>query len=217
MTNDRKHRDIVDGALSLLARQLGDTAGASDVGLRDPQKALGVLLDDWEAHYQGRVSPGAKTWVHELKDLRNAWAHHDEISWDHAYRAVTSAIKLLEALSLDSAPLKPLLSSLAPEASPSGKSWMPSTPRVAIVTCTKLKRPSRSRAIEMYDRSPLFRLCIEAARRDDLPVLVVSSKYGVIDGDTVIDPYEADLKTMPESELDRWRATVASQLASVDS
>jgi hypothetical protein len=90
MTSDQKYRDIVDKALSLLAAQLGSVVDAPGVSLRDPQKMLGSLLDGWEVRFRGRLPPGAKTWVHELKDLRNAWAHNDEISWDHAYRAVTS-------------------------------------------------------------------------------------------------------------------------------
>lgn len=213
MTSDPKYRDIVDKALSLLTAQLGTVVDAPGVPLRDPQKMLGSLLDEWETRFRKRLPLGAKTWVHELKDLRNAWAHKDEITWDHAYRAVTSAVKLLKALSLDTTPFLPLLSELDAQVAHRGTGDARPTPRVAVVACTKMKRSGRSRAIEMYDRSPLFRYSIEAAVRDHLPVFIISTKYGVIDGDTVIDTYEAGLKTMSKTATDEWRTKIASQLA----
>lgn len=88
----------------------------------------------------------------------------------------------------------------------------PSLARVAIVACTKQKRSTAAPAIELYDRSPLFRLSVAAARRHNLPVLVLSSKYGLVKPDTMLQPYEADLRRMSAGERSIWQATVAEQL-----
>ena len=192
MASDQKYREIVDTTLSLLTAQLGTVIDASTQ--RDPQKVLGSLLDRWETKFRGQLPPGARTWLHELRDLRNAWAHKDELTWDHAYRAVTSAVKLLNALNLESASLEPLLSELDAHVSRFNPDSSQPMPRVALLACTKVKRSGQNRALEMYDLSPLFRYSVEAAKRDNLPVLIVSSKYGVIDGNTVIDSYRGRLK-----------------------
>ena len=86
-----------------------------------------------------------------------------------------------------------------------------SSVRVAIIACTKQKRSTAATAVELYDRSPLFRLSVAAARREDLTVLVLSSKYGLVKADTVLQPYEADLRQMSAAERSSWQATVAEQ------
>jgi len=87
----------------------------------------------------------------------------------------------------------------------------PSFTRVAIVACTKRKHSTPARAIDLYDASPLFRLSVAAARREHLPVLVLSTKYGLVEPDTVLQPYEADLQHMSASRRSTWQATVAEQ------
>jgi hypothetical protein len=64
--------------------------------------------------------------------------------------------------------------------------------KVAVVACTKQKRPTAARAIELYDRSPLFRLSVAAARREGYPVLILSTKYGLVEADQWARRSESD-------------------------
>lgn len=50
------------------------------------------------------------------------------------------------------------------------------------------------KAIDLYAISRLFTEAIAAAGRRELPILIVSSKYGLVDPDEEIESYEADLK-----------------------
>ena len=86
-----------------------------------------------------------------------------------------------------------------------------SSARVAIIACTKQKRSTAAPAVELYDRSPLFRLSVAAARREGFGLLVLSSKYGLVTSDAVLQPYEADLRQMSSAELSTWQAIVAEQ------
>src|SRR5688572_16658875 len=82
---------------------------------------------------------------------------------------------------------------------------------VAIIACAKQKRSMAAPAVELYDRSQLFRLSIAAARREGFAVLVLSSKYGLVKPDAVLQPYEVDLRHMSATERSTWHATVTKQ------
>lgn len=83
--------------------------------------------------------------------------------------------------------------------------------KLAVIACTKQKRSTSAPAIELYDRSALFRLSVAAARHEGLAVLVLSSKYGLVRPDAVLQPYEADLRQMSPSERSAWQRTIAEQ------
>ena len=83
--------------------------------------------------------------------------------------------------------------------------------RVAVIACTKVKRSEPARAIDLYDRSPLFRLSVDAARKDGLRILVLSSKYGLVDSDALLRPYEVDLPKMSPADRASWQQTLNHQ------
>lgn len=83
--------------------------------------------------------------------------------------------------------------------------------KVAVIACTKAKRRTAAPAIQLYDRSELFRLCVATATSDSLPVLVLSSKYGLVEPDAVLDTYEVDLAKLTPSERSTWQALVDRQ------
>ena len=88
----------------------------------------------------------------------------------------------------------------------------PASPkRVAIIACTNQKRSTAAPAVELSDRSQLFRLSVAAARRERFAVLVLSSKYGLVKPDAFLQPYEVELRQMSAAERSAWEATVAKQ------
>ncbi len=66
-------------------------------------------------------------------------------------------------------------------------------PRVALVSCSasKLDRPAPAR--DLYSPSPLFRGASGWAEARELPWFVLSARYGLVDPDRVIEPYEQRL------------------------
>ncbi len=84
--------------------------------------------------------------------------------------------------------------------------------RIFLISCVKGKKPFRARAADLYD-SALFRKMFQYAQgHSPDAVLILSAKYGLLDPDDVIDPYELTLKTMPISEVKVWAARVVEQL-----
>jgi hypothetical protein len=52
---------------------------------------------------------------------------------------------------------------------------------VAIIACTKQKRRGTWPAVQLYDTSELFRESVRTAQADGLPILVLSTKYGLVE------------------------------------
>lgn len=65
---------------------------------RDPYQQLKVLLDGWHRLFRDRLTNTHKTYVHELRDVRNRWAHHDHFNEDDLWRAVDTGQRLMEAI-----------------------------------------------------------------------------------------------------------------------
>lgn len=65
---------------------------------RDPQQQLRVLLEGWHRTFRDHVNTNHKTYVHELRDVRNRWAHHDPFSDDDVWRALDTAQRLMEGI-----------------------------------------------------------------------------------------------------------------------
>ncbi len=67
--------------------------------LWDNYSLLSVMLDEWRGVFGVTLGPSHRTLVHELKDVRNNWAHDKTFSSDATYRALDSMRLLLEAVS----------------------------------------------------------------------------------------------------------------------
>ena len=63
----------------------------------DVAALLRVMNDNhsWNDIFRGIIVRPGRSWVNELLDVRNRWAHQNEFSTDDAYRALDSAYRLL--------------------------------------------------------------------------------------------------------------------------
>ena len=84
--------------------------------------------------------------------------------------------------------------------------------RVALIGCGKAKLDHEAPARELYT-SNLFRLSVAWAERHCDAWYVVSARYGLVEPDTVLRPYDYSLAEMRVSELEAWTSRVVSMLA----
>lgn len=61
---------------------------------------------------------------------------------------------------------------------------------LVIIGCTKSKNTIKDTALNVYSKSPLFRECFLISQKLNADVLILSSKYGLISIDTLIEPYK---------------------------
>ena len=86
------------------------------------------------------------------------------------------------------------------------------TADLCLVSCVSMKRPVSARARDLYV-SPWFqkaRSCVEAM---GCPWFILSAKYGLVDPNSMIDPYNQRLKTMPVNRRRAWARGVIEDLA----
>jgi hypothetical protein len=62
--------------------------------LKDPRFLLRVMVEAWDA-FSPPLSRRERSYVFELKDTGNAWAHYDELTLDDVDRALDSIERLL--------------------------------------------------------------------------------------------------------------------------
>jgi hypothetical protein len=87
--------------------------------------------------------------------------------------------------------------------------------RVALVSCTKLKKSYPCSAEEMYLPSPLFRKTREYVLRNDFSAwFILSAKYGLLMPLDVISPYNITLNDMKKDDIIRWAERVNGQFIS---
>ena len=86
--------------------------------------------------------------------------------------------------------------------------------KIALVACVKTKRAVPSPAHGLYT-SPLFRKASSYARQIADEWYILSAKHGLLDPETVIEPYEKTVRTMPVAERKAWAREVVAQLRQV--
>ena len=57
-----------------------------------------LILGGWSELFGKVLSPGDRSHIHELKDIRNDWAHQKPLSFDYTYRAFDNAELFLSAI-----------------------------------------------------------------------------------------------------------------------
>jgi hypothetical protein len=62
--------------------------------------------------------------------------------------------------------------------------------KATLIQCTKSKRYEATPARDLYDASHLFELMREYAEVCGNPWYILSAKHGLVDPDTVLDPYD---------------------------
>jgi len=64
---------------------------------------LKLIWDQWNSVFRKILGQTERTYVSELRDVRNRWAHQEAFSTDDTYRALDTAQRLLEAVSAEEA------------------------------------------------------------------------------------------------------------------
>jgi predicted AAA+ superfamily ATPase len=92
----RYHNEAHNEAL----RYLNDDPMAQKraIGEWDTSLLLKVVIGSWNDIFKLTLGNAERNLVHELRDVRNRWAHQDAFSSDDAERALDSAYRLLTAL-----------------------------------------------------------------------------------------------------------------------
>jgi uncharacterized protein DUF6884 len=88
---------------------------------------------------------------------------------------------------------------------------MPTDRKIYLVSCVGKKRPSPSRARDIYV-SAWFQLVKQYAEAAGSPWFILSAKYGLLEPDQIIEPYEQTLNTMPIEDRRAWADRVRDQL-----
>src|SRR5216683_1519905 len=65
------------------------------VSKNDAQFLLKAMWDAWNDIFRAKLSQSDRTYVSELRNMRNRWAHQETFSTDDAYRALDTAHRLL--------------------------------------------------------------------------------------------------------------------------
>lgn len=81
---------------------------------------------------------------------------------------------------------------------------------IAFISCVKKKRNYPCKAQEMYI-SDLFKKSLNYAKKHADKVFILSAKYGLLNLDEMIFPYEKTLNGLSECEKKRWAYKVFKQ------
>lgn len=85
--------------------------------------------------------------------------------------------------------------------------------RITLIGCVSKKAAGSRPARDLYD-SELFRRRRAFAERSGRPWLILSALHGVVDPDTVLNPYDVALNRMSKAARREWGRRVVSQLES---
>lgn len=88
----------------------------------------------------------------------------------------------------------------------------PGAGRVVLVGCSQTKAPVASPARDLFT-GPLFRKARARAERSGVPWYVLSAKFGLLDPDEVVSPYDVYLGDRPAQYRTAWGRWVVAQLA----
>ena len=87
--------------------------------------------------------------------------------------------------------------------------------KIVLISCVSQKRTHQSKAKDLYI-SALFKKNLAYARRLNPDVIyILSAKYGLLDLETEIDPYNLTLNTMSAGQIRSWADKVLQQLSQV--
>lgn len=87
--------------------------------------------------------------------------------------------------------------------------------KIGLIACSKRKQTYSCSAREMYSKSPLFRKAFAYCQKYYDRVYILSAKYGLLNPETVIDPYDLDLSQIAIKERKEWAKNVATRLKKI--
>lgn len=85
---------------------------------------------------------------------------------------------------------------------------------VVFISCVKSKQNKRCRAEELYISDLFTKELAYAKSLNPRKIYILSAKYGVVELDDVLDPYELTLNKMKEQDRKRWAYNCYKQLQS---
>ena len=85
--------------------------------------------------------------------------------------------------------------------------------KIILISCVSKKLPYKAKARFLYI-SPLFKKNLSYAQRLELDaIFILSAKYGLIDLDQEIEPYDLTLNEMTADQIKMWADRVLAQLS----
>ena len=87
--------------------------------------------------------------------------------------------------------------------------------KIVLISCVSKKLSKESKAQDLYI-SPLFRYNLEYAKslKPD-KIFILSAKYGLLNLDEEIEPYNKTLNEMNSNEIKEWANSVLNELSKV--
>ena len=86
--------------------------------------------------------------------------------------------------------------------------------RIALVACVKEKLKQSTSAVKMYTGES-FKLWIRDAKARNVDhIYILSGKYGLLELDEIIEPYDLNLSHQDASYIENWKRSVISKLKS---
>ncbi len=84
--------------------------------------------------------------------------------------------------------------------------------KIVLISCVSTKLPYKAKAKDLYI-SPLFKMNIAYAHTlKPKNIFILSAKYGLIDLEKIIYPYNQTLNTMRVEEIKKWAEKVKKQM-----
>ena len=85
------------------ARQAQSPSSKAKAAHWDTQALLGMMWEQWNDVFKKTLGQAERTWVSELREVRNKWAHQEAFTTDDTYRALDSTQRLLTAVAAQEA------------------------------------------------------------------------------------------------------------------
>ena len=87
--------------------------------------------------------------------------------------------------------------------------------KIVLISCVSKKLQHEAKARELY-QSPLFKMSFEyASSLKPDRIFILSAKYGLLDPEKVIEPYNTTLNKMKPADICKWAKIVVEELNKV--
>ncbi|MEZ0209032.1 MAG: DUF6884 domain-containing protein [Candidatus Paceibacterota bacterium] len=84
--------------------------------------------------------------------------------------------------------------------------------KVVLISCVSTKLEKKAKASDLYI-SPLFKMNYAYAKMlKPTSIYILSAKYGLLNPDTIIEPYNETLNTMKNAQIKDWAIDVIDQM-----
>jgi hypothetical protein len=87
--------------------------------------------------------------------------------------------------------------------------------KIVLISCVSQKLSYRSKAKDLYSSALFIKSLAYARKLKPDAIYVLSAKYGLLDLETYVDPYNLTLNTMSAAENRVWARYVSKQLSQV--